>query len=82
LMPWIASMVMRRFGAEGFGRVMGLLTPFFLPATFAPILFGWIRDATGGYQAGFLLFAAMIAPGGVCLLFLGPPRKTVLAPAE
>jgi OFA family oxalate/formate antiporter-like MFS transporter len=82
LMPLLSAIVMRTFGPEGFGRVIGLLPPFFIPATFAPILFGWIRDTTGGYQAGFLVFAALVAPGGLCLLLLRPAARPALAPAE
>jgi MFS family permease len=80
--PWTGAMVMRTFGAEGFARVFGLLTPFYLPASFMPILFGWIRDETGGYQAAFLIFTAMLAPGGLSLLMMRPPAKAALAAAE
>lgn len=83
MMPWTAAMIMRIFGAQGFARAIGLISPFFIPATFAPILFGAIRDLTGGNQAAFLVFAALLAPGGVCLLLLKPAvKEPVLAPAE
>jgi MFS family permease len=82
MMPWVGSTVMSCFGPEGFARVIGLLTPFFIPTTFAPILFGWIRDKTGGDQAAFLLFAALVAPGGACLFLMRPTPKPSLVPAE
>jgi cyanate permease len=75
-------MVMRCFGPVSFGRVMGLLTPFFIPAAFAPILFGWIRDETGGYRLGFLVFAAWAVPGAVCLLLMRTGDNTALAPTQ
>jgi OFA family oxalate/formate antiporter-like MFS transporter len=81
MMPWIAAMVMRCYGPAGFARVIGLLTPFFIPATFAPIPFGWIRDTTGSYQMGFLVFAILAAPSGLTLFLLRPAAKPVLAPA-
>ena len=82
MMPWVAAMVMRCYGQAGFARVMGLLPPFFIPATFAPILFGWFRDTTGSYQMGFIVFAALAAPAGLSLFFLRPAAKSALAPAE
>lgn len=82
LMPWTGAVIMRCFGAEAFARVFGLVSAFFIPATFAPILFGWIRDQTGGYQAAFLVFIGLLSPGLISLLLLKPPAKPVLVPAE
>ena len=78
MMPWVAATVMRCYGEAGFARVMGLLPPFFIPVTFAPILFGWVRDTTGNYQMGFMLFAALAAPAGLSLIFLRPAAKPAL----
>jgi OFA family oxalate/formate antiporter-like MFS transporter len=82
MMPWVAATVMRCYGEAGFARVMGLLPPFFLPITFSPILFGWIRDTTGSYQTGFLLLAVLAAPAGLSLFFLRPAAKPATAAAQ
>ena len=73
IMPWAGAMVMRLFGAEAFARVFGLLALFLLPANFAPILFGWIRDTTGGYQVALLGFAGLVAAGGFSLMLIRQP---------
>jgi MFS transporter, OFA family, oxalate/formate antiporter len=82
LLPWMGATVMRIFGPEAFARVLSLLTPFFVPASFAPVLFGWIRDTTGSYRDAFLLFALLLTPGCLSLLLIRPPAKSAAVAAE
>ena len=56
---------------------------FYAIPMFAPILFGWIRDQTGSYQASFLAFLVVLAPGLLTLVLLRPAQpEAVLAAAE
>lgn len=81
LMPLVAAIIARRFGPEAFARVLGLLNPFFIPATFFPIVVAWIRDTSGAYRPAFILFAALIAAGAFVTPLLREPRPAP-APAE
>jgi MFS family permease len=82
LLPWMAASVAQRFGPAAFGKVVGLLGAFFIPAAFYPILVAWIRDASGSYRPAWLLSAAIIALGMTTLLSMrGQARSAAAAPA-
>jgi MFS transporter, NNP family, nitrate/nitrite transporter len=61
---------------QRFGNQIGLVTGIVgaaggLGGFFLPSMLGSVRDATGGYSAGLLLFAAAFFAGAVALLHLG-----------
>ncbi len=68
----IAYLASRYFGLAHYGKIYGLLyIPFCIGSALSPILYGAVRDATGGY--GTVLYAAMgmFVVGGGLLLTLG-----------
>jgi MFS family permease len=63
--------VRREFGAVAFGTTYGTAaTVIQLTSAFGPALFGFLRDALGGYGPGFVI-AAMITLIGCASLFIG-----------
>jgi NNP family nitrate/nitrite transporter-like MFS transporter len=61
---------------QRFGNQIGLVTGIVgaaggLGGFFLPSMLGAVRDATGGYGAGLLMFAAVLFAGAVTLLQLG-----------
>jgi NNP family nitrate/nitrite transporter-like MFS transporter len=61
---------------QRFGNQIGLVTGIVgaaggLGGFFLPSMLGAVRDATGGYGAGLLMFAAALFAGAVALLLLG-----------
>jgi len=60
MIPLQGLLVPRIFGLRVVGKVSGLLNLIVLMALLAtPPVFGRIYDVTGGYDAGFILFAAL-----------------------
>jgi len=62
ILPVWGAMIANLFGAENYGRVMGLMSP--LPAIFVTItvpLTGLLFDWTGDYDAPFSLLIALLA---------------------
>ena len=58
MMPVYAALIGRIFGAAAFGQVMGLGGLLMAPiGAVAPLLGGFLRDATGSYAAMLLCFA-------------------------
>lgn len=68
----IAFLAARYFGMKHYGRIYGALyVPFGLGSAVSPILYGLVRDRTGGYDPMLIAAAAMFAAGGALLLALG-----------
>ncbi len=68
----IAFLAARYFGMAHYGRIYGwLYMPFGIGSAISPILYGAVRDATGGYDAMLMAAIFMFAGGGALLLLLG-----------
>lgn len=68
----IAFLAARYFGMANYGRIYGLLyMPFGIGSAVSPILYGAVRDATGGYDAMLTVAIGLFATGGALLLTLG-----------
>lgn len=68
MLPVWGALLARLFGADDYGRVMGMMNPVLMPMTVvAPPLAGRIYDVTGSYRIAFIVFivALLIA---ICLL--------------
>ncbi|MCY4278203.1 MAG: MFS transporter [Gammaproteobacteria bacterium] len=70
MLPLMGSLISSRFGAHAFGRVMGMLGPFNACAGFASVAIGAARDASGGYDAGWMLVLFTTVPIAVLTTFL------------
>jgi OFA family oxalate/formate antiporter-like MFS transporter len=68
----IAYMASRYFGMASYGRIYGLLfLPFGIASAISPSLYGWARDATGGYDVPLTVATGMFVLGAAVLLLLG-----------
>jgi OFA family oxalate/formate antiporter-like MFS transporter len=68
----IAFLAARYFGMRHYGTIYGVLyMPFGIGSAISPILYGAVRDATGGYDAMLAAACVMFAAGGALLLTLG-----------
>lgn len=74
-MPLFASVTARAFGAERFGRAMGLLMFFFLAAALAGPVGAKIREATGSYDAWFVILGLGVIVCGLPMLLLRLGRE-------
>ena len=71
LLPVASAMVGRVFGARSFGRVMGMVVPFFaLAAAFGPVLVAQIRDRTASYGSAFAPFLIVLPLAAALMIFL------------
>ena len=60
--PALSTMLSVRYGAESFSRTFGLAMLIQLPSNFgAPLLMGFLFDATGNYGAAILVHVALFA---------------------
>jgi cyanate permease len=76
--PLFIILISRYFGRKAFGAIFGTLLLFGSPvALSAPIIVGWIFDATGSYRPAFLSFAGVALFTTLVLVFLKPPSKAV-----
>ena len=81
----IAYLAAKYFGMAHYGRIYGVLyMPFGIGSAISPILYGAVRDATGGYDAMLMAASVMFSIGGALLLTLGrypdeSPAKESLA---
>ena len=73
ILPIMAVIVGARFPVAHFGRVMGLVMLSLTVASLGPILAGRVFDVAGSYDPAFLLFAALLVPGMVAMIWLPPP---------
>lgn len=82
LFPLLGVIVVRGFGPQRFGRVMGVLLPVIVASNAAgPVLAGWVRDSTGSYGLVLVCYAALL---GLCALALSILRLTArnIAPTD
>ena len=63
------------FGPHNVGSIFGLmLLPWAFPAAFGPLLFAYLRQATGGYNQALYLIAGMLTVAIVLPLLVSPPH--------
>ncbi len=63
------------FGSRHVGPIFGLmLLPWAFPAAFGPLLFAYLRQATGGYNEALYLIAGMLTAAMILPLVVSPPR--------
>ena len=68
----IAYLAAKYFGMAHYGRIYGVLyMPFAIGSAISPIVYGMVRDRTGGYDAMLLVAMVMFAAGGALLLAMG-----------
>jgi len=70
LLPLMGAIYSRRFGARSFGRVMGLVTMVITLGGIGPLIAGAVFDATGSYDAAFLLFLFVLVPAALGMIGL------------
>jgi MFS family permease len=70
MLPLIGMIYGQRFGVRSFGRVVGLVTMILTIGGFGPLIAGAVFDATGNYDAAFMLFLVLLIPGALGLLGL------------
>ncbi|MBC7520659.1 MAG: MFS transporter, partial [Sandarakinorhabdus sp.] len=82
----IAYLAARYFGMKHYGRIYGwLYTPFGVFSAISPLLYGFIRDATGNYDLMLELAMLLFGTGATLLLTLGrypvwhaePPERSL-----
>ena len=77
MMPVYAALIGRLFGAAAFGQVMGLGGLLMAPiGAMAPVLGGFLRDATGSYTTMLLCFATGMFLAAGLLQGLREPRPS------
>ncbi|HYL36235.1 MAG TPA: OFA family MFS transporter [Bryobacteraceae bacterium] len=63
------------FGPRNVGPIFGLmLLPWAFPAAFGPLLFAYLRQATGGYNQALYLIAGMMTVAMILPILVSPPR--------
>lgn len=63
------------FGARNVGPIYGLiLLPWAFPAAFGPLVFAYLREATGGYTQALYLIAGMLTVAMALPILISPPR--------
>jgi MFS family permease len=65
LLPLIGMIYGQRFGVRSFGRVVGLVTMILTIGGFGPLIAGAVFDATGNYDAAFMLFLVLLIPAAL-----------------
>jgi OFA family oxalate/formate antiporter-like MFS transporter len=64
------------FGPRHVGPIFGLmLLPWAFPAAFGPLLFAYLRQATGGYNQGLYLIAGVLTAAMILPALVQPPRN-------
>ena len=82
LLPVSSAMVGQKFGARAFGRVMGMIVPFFsLAAAVGPIISARIRDLSSGYAAAFAPFLVVLPVAALIMIALHRRGRGAIAPA-
>jgi OFA family oxalate/formate antiporter-like MFS transporter len=68
------------FGSRHVGPIFGLmLLPWAFPAALGPLLFAYLRQATGGYNDALYWIAGMLTLALVLPLLVSPPRGSKIA---
>ena len=71
LLPVSSAMVGQVFGAPSFGRVMGMVVPFFsVAAAVGPVISARIRDHAASYSSAFLPYLVVLPIGAIIMLGL------------
>ena len=64
------------FGPRDVGPIFGLmLFPWAFAAAFGPLLFAYMRQATGGYSRALHLIAGMLTVSLILPILVSPPRR-------
>jgi MFS family permease len=71
-LPLFGAIISSRFGADGYGRVAGLLGPFMMVGAVGPYIPAAIRDSTGNYDLALQIFLVIIIPSACAIAFLKP----------
>jgi OFA family oxalate/formate antiporter-like MFS transporter len=70
------------FGPRHVGPIFGLmLVPWAFPAAFGPLLFAYLRQATGGYSQPLYLIAGMLTVAMILPIVVKPPKSGKVAEA-
>ena len=70
------------FGPHHVGPIFGLmLLPWAFPAAFGPLLFAYLRQATGGYNQALYGIAAVLTVAMILPLLVHPPHRHKIAEA-
>jgi MFS family permease len=69
-LPLLGAMVASRFGADAFGRAMGLIGPFTTVAAVGPLIAAYIRDSSGSYDVAWLLMMVILVPSAIAIALL------------
>ena len=76
--PVWTSMISDRFGAQSFGRALGIQQPMHIPVTASAALSaGYIADTTGSYDLVFIVYTGLLLVAALTLVALrcsGPRR--------
>jgi MFS transporter, OFA family, oxalate/formate antiporter len=68
------------FGPHHVGPIFGLmLLPWAFPAAFGPLLFAYLRQATGGYNQALYLIAGGLTVAMILPLLVSPPHAHKVA---
>lgn len=79
-LPLLGIIYGKRFGAQSFGRVMGLAMMFITFGGLGSLIAGSIFDATGSYDNAFILFLCILTPCAACLIALRKDLPTAPKP--
>jgi MFS family permease len=72
----IALFISRYFGQRAFAAIYGyLLAAFLVGSSIGPALFGFVRDASGGYSAVMTIATALMAAACLALALLPVPTR-------
>jgi MFS family permease len=64
--PLLGVIIVRSFGTQAFGRIIGMVMPVLVIANAgAPILAAWVRDRLGTYRPAFAYCTAFIIVAGL-----------------
>ena len=71
------------FGPHHVGPIFGLmLLPWSFPAAFGPLLFAYLRQATGGYNQALYGIAAVLTVAMILPILVHPPHRRKIAEAS
>jgi OFA family oxalate/formate antiporter-like MFS transporter len=63
------------FGSRNVGSIFGLIMiPWAFAAAFGPLLFGYLRQISGGYGSALHVMAAVMAVSMILPIVVSPPR--------
>jgi MFS family permease len=75
ILPMMGLIFGARFGAASFGRVMGFVMFNVTLGGLAPIIVGWIYDATGSYDPALMGLIVLTVPAAISMIWLPPSRS-------